>query len=100
VTGVLTNPAQTYAYFMDSVTNYDSISLKNVDNSKFTTTRDNIGYTWKRYSFSDATYTTLSSYNYIIKTGNGQYYKMRFLQFYNLQGNKGYPEFQVFQLTK
>jgi len=98
VTGVLTNPAQTYAYFMDSVSNYDSISMRNVVESKFTTTRDNIGYTWKRYSFNASTYTTLESYNYIIKTGSGQYYKMRFLQFYNAQGNKGYPEFQLHQL--
>ena len=98
VTGVLTNPNQTYAYFMDSTSNFDSISLRNVVQSKFTTTRDNIGYTWKRFTFAGSTYTTIEQYNYIIKSGNGQYYKMRFLQFYNPQGNKGYPQFQLYQL--
>jgi hypothetical protein len=98
VTGVLTNPSQTYAYFMDSTSNFDSVTLKNVVQSKFTTTRDNIGYTWKTYSFNTSSYTVDSHYISIIKTGNGQYYKMRFLLFYNEQGVKGYPEFQLFQL--
>jgi hypothetical protein len=100
VTGVLTNPAQTYSYFMDSTSNFDSISYKNVVPSKFTTMRDNIGYTWKRFTFAGSTYTTISQYSYIIKSGNGQYYKMRFLQFYNPQGNKGYPQFQLYQLSR
>jgi uncharacterized membrane protein len=98
VTGVLTNPAQTYAYFMDSTSNFDSVSLKNIDRSKFTTTRDNIGYTWKTYSFNTASYTVNNRYIYIIQTGNGQCYKMRFLLFYDQQGQKGYPQFQIFQL--
>jgi hypothetical protein len=101
VTGVLTNPAQTYSYFMDSTSNFDSIKLNNVVQSKFTTTRDNIGYNWKTYSFTTSSYTVDKQYIYVIKTGNGQYYKMRFLQFYQLengQETKGYPQFQLFQL--
>ena len=98
VTGVLTNPAQTYAYFMDSTSNFDSVTLKNINQSKFTTTRDNIGYSWKTYSFNTASYTVNNHYIFIIKTGNGQCYKMRFLLFYDQQGQKGYPEFQIFQL--
>lgn len=97
VTGVLTNPAQTYAYFMDSTSNFDSINLHNLDQSKFTTAQDNIGYSWKAYNGS---YTVQTKYNYIIKSGNQQYYKLRFLQFYNAQGVKGYPEFQLFQMTQ
>lgn len=99
VTGVLTNPTQTYSYFMDSTSNFDSIKLKDVVQSKFTTTRDNIGYNWKTYSFNTSTYTVDSHYIYVIKTGNGLYYKMRFLLFYNQDGVKGFPQFQLFQLT-
>jgi len=101
VTGVLTNPAQTYSYFMDSTSNFDSVSLKNINQSKFNTYRDNIGYLWKTYSFNTSSYTVNTDYIYIIKTGNGTYYKMRFLQFYQLESGfetKGYPQFQLFQL--
>ena len=99
VTGVLTNPAQTYAYFMDSTSNFDSIKASNVVSAKFNTmTRDNIGYTWKHFTFAGSTYSTNERYNYIIKSGNGQLYKMRFLQFYDAQGEKGYPQFQVYKL--
>ncbi len=96
VTGLLTNPNMTYAYFMDSTSNFDSITLKSVQQAKFTTTRDNVGYTWKR--FNGVAYTELTSYNYIIKSGNDQYYKMRFLDFYNASGIKGYPKFQYYLL--
>jgi hypothetical protein len=96
VTGLLTNPYQTYAYFMDSTTNFDSITLKTVVQGDFNTNRDNVGYEWKR--FNGVNYTENTAYNYIIKSGNGQYFKMRFLDFYNAQDIKGYPKFQYYLL--
>lgn len=95
VTGVLTNPNKTFAYFVDSTSNFDSIKRSNVVDSKFTTTLDNIGYDWKR--FNGVSYSTQSSYIFIIKSDD-RYFKLRFLDFNNPQGVKGYPKFQYFEL--
>ena len=98
VTGVLTNPHKTVSYFMDSTSNFDSISIHKVDQGKFTPLLDNIGYEWKRYGLgTSGTYTTLSGHNYIIKSDT-RYYKLRFIDFYNANAQEGYPKFQVDEL--
>ena len=96
VTGVLTNPAKTYAYFVDSTSEYGGITLAKVDPSKFNTNLDNIGYTWKQYAYGQ--YSVTTSYNFIIKS-DSRYYKLRFLSFYDpITLDKGYPKFQVNEL--
>ena len=32
---------------------------------------------------------------YVIKLLDGNYYKMRFLDFYSEEGDKGYPSFEI-----
>jgi hypothetical protein len=99
VTGVLTNPLQTRAYFMDSTTNFDSITIKNVTDSRFNNTaQDNIGYLWKHFEFSGSSYDINEKYNYIVRSGNGQIFKLRFLSFGNALHPKGYPQFQYYLL--
>lgn len=99
VTGVLTNPAKTAAYLMDSTSNFDSVTVSNVDQSRFTAPLDNIGYEWKLYGLgTTGSYTIKDKYIYIIRS-DSRYYKMRFIgSFYNAQGDEGYPEFQIDEL--
>lgn len=95
VTGVLTNPFRSKAYFMDSVTKFDSINLTNVNNNEWNDRQDNIGFAWKNYEYNE--YTVNSAKNYIIQA-NGKYYKMHFFDFYNEKGEKGYPKFLIEEL--
>ncbi|MCW3126910.1 MAG: hypothetical protein JWO03_2568 [Bacteroidetes bacterium] len=98
VTGVLTNPHKSMAYFMDSTSAFDSIKIAGVDQSKFTQSLDNIGYTWKSYGLgTTGQYTWNEKYTYILRS-DGRYYKIRFLGFYNAAGDEGYPKFQIDEL--
>lgn len=99
VTGVLTNPNKSAAYFMDSTSNFDSLTLNNVDASRFTPALDNIGYEWKLYGLgTSGRYTIKPSYIYVLRS-DSRYYKMRFIgTFYDEQGNEGYPQFQIDEL--
>ena len=100
VTGVLTNPHRTMAYFMDSVSDFNKITKDSVHQSKFGTLRDGVGYTWKHYEYGE--YTTLIKHIYIIRSYDNsiadyRYYKLHFLDFYNA-GTKGYPKFEYAEL--
>ena len=95
VTGVLTNPHKTLSYFVDSTSDYSKITVDSVKPSKFSPLLDNIGYDWKAYAYAE--YTVNQNYIYIIKSDD-RYYKLRFLDFYNAQGSKGYPKFQYDEL--
>lgn len=96
VTGVLTNPHKTLAYFMDSTSDYDNIKLDSVQPSRFTTAQDNIGFEWKVY-IGFLEYAVNPKRVYIVKSGN-HYYKMRFIKFSNNLNQKGFPEFQYDEL--
>jgi hypothetical protein len=80
---------------MDSISDFTTIKLANVDNSKFTQKRDGIGYEWKQYEFGF--YTVKIGYNYIVKSDD-KYFKLRMIDFYDSNGNKGYPKFEYEEL--
>lgn len=95
VTGVLTNPSRTQTYLLDSTSDFSKITIQAVDNSKFNARRDGIGYEWKRYEYNS--YIINTGYNFIVKSEN-KYYKLRMLDFYDGNGNKGYPKFEYEEL--
>lgn len=93
VTGVLSaNPLLRLA--VDTTHDFQAISLQDTVSYKWTNTRDGIGYDWKKYSFTAQTFEILNKRNYIIRTPEGWYYKLRFLDFYDSAGNKGYITFE------
>ena len=55
-----------------------------------------IGYDWK--SYNSGTYEVDINKNYIIKTTEDLYYKIHFIDFYNDQGEKGTPKFEISSL--
>jgi len=95
VTGILTNPTKTHAYLMDSTSDFSKITIKDVDNSRFTIKRDGVGYEWKRYEYGE--YIINTKYNYII-VSDDRYFKLRMLDFYDAGGSKGYPKFEYQEL--
>ena len=97
LTGVLSN-YDAVEVTMDSITSYENIDYEHARELSFTTNRDAIGYDWK-YLDGDPTgggsfsYQIHEHWNYIIKNREGVYFKLRFVRFYNDQGEKGYPTF-------
>ena len=99
VTGVLLNPYQTAVAF-DSTMTFEEVDLATAMNMNYTTQYDRIGYNWKNVEgdveSGVVNYIVKPEFDFIIQNNIGQYFKLRFVGFYNNQGVKGFPviEFQ------
>lgn len=101
VTGTLINRENTTAA-LDTTHQYNDINREIAESVLLTNRLDVIGYDWKKINgdvtSGDITYTPRANYSYIIKTSDGFYYKLRFIDFYNDRGVKGYPKFEFQRL--
>jgi len=101
VRGALINTSGVTAA-IDSVNPYPGICFENLDDYRLTNQRDVVGYRWKDVSVNPeearADYTIRRNYSYIIKTIEGNFYKMRFLSF-SLNGVSGHPVFEFEMLA-
>ena len=77
---------------------FEGISIDDITTSTFSTAINGIGYNWKEYSFSTATFTVFANQNYLIKSTEGKYYKLHFIDFYDNLGTKGTPTFEFQEL--
>lgn len=97
VTGVITNHNNTkVSKAMNK--SFDTVDLDYAKDLVYSSSADVIGYDWKSYSFESGSFTIDHSKIYIIKTTNGEFYKLRFLDFYNTLGEKGNPLFEFQRL--
>ncbi len=97
VTGVLLNrnnveAAQVFDKPYEEIT-HDDIALYG-----FSSDISTIGYDWKYYDFDAAEYLVLSDKNYIVKSTEGKFFKLHFIDFYDQNGNKGTPTFELQEL--
>ena len=93
VVGVLQNLHVSVA--VDTTNNFSDITIQDViNNYDFTYNFNGIGYEWKSYNLQSGLYS-IDSPVYIIKTSDLDYYKLLFLDFYNDEGEKGAPMFQI-----
>jgi hypothetical protein len=60
---------------------------------------DVIGYDWKVYDFDLSIYTIDFSRVYVVRSVEGLYYKLRFLDFYDNMGVKGAPTFELQEIV-
>jgi len=97
VTGALLNSPHVSAAKLYNA-NFDSLSIDNVIGLNFSTMEDIIGYDWKLRNETDDSYSIVPSVVYIIKDTDGIFYKLRFINFYNDQGEKGYPQIEYKKL--
>lgn len=97
VTGILLNPYGVRAA-LDTVHDFHAIELTDTADLDLTTQNDVVGYEWKYYNFDDAVYTIEPGMSYVIRDRDGFYYKLRFIDFYNDTGEKGYPTFEFARL--
>ena len=90
VTGVLTN-RMGLEVAMDTLHAFSSITRDIASGFTYSTNLDAIGYNWKYYSFKTGGYTLSLKNCYVIRNNAGLLYKLHFIGFYNLKGQKGYP---------
>jgi len=97
VRGVYSNSAGTSAA-SDSINSFYDITINDIDNYTLSSDQDAIGYEWKDYK--NDSYKINPDIFYIIKDQRGMYYKLKFTGFYNTAGARGYPSFQVINLSE
>jgi len=94
VTGILSNSFNV-EIAIDSSNNFEKISMANVKDLSFSKKRNTIGFEYKAFSFKSTFEYTINSKNtYVIKDTEGNYYKLKFLDFYNNKKERGYPKFE------
>lgn len=97
VGGVLLNTWNTNAA-IDSIRSFAEIGTETISLLNFTGKRDVPGFNWKDVIVDitgggTATYNVKTNYNYVVRTAQGNYYKLRFLS-YTLDGRSGFPRFE------
>ena len=97
VSGVLLNP-QGIAAGLDSTKAFAEADVAFAQQLPLSTQRDEIGFNWKAYNFTTSAYETKQHFTYIIRDREGYYWKLRFLDFYSDQGEKGSPKFEYRRL--
>lgn len=98
LTQVLTNKHNGVTVAEDNSNNFVNITLKDTANYTFTNYWDEIGYDWKIRNSADNSFTIDENKSYIVKTTEGLFFKIRFIDFYNDIGLKGYPKFEIQKL--
>jgi hypothetical protein len=93
VNGVLLNYAQVQAAKHTGV--FEDLTLDFADNLLLSNQRNVIGYDWKEFIMQQNLFTILPNNNYVVKTRSAFLHKLRFTNFYNQQGLKGFPTFEV-----
>jgi hypothetical protein len=96
VRGVYLNPMGTSAA-ADSINSYYDTELNNATGYSLSSSQDAIGYDWKVYK--NDTYSIRPDLFYIIKDQRDEYYKLKFMGYYNSAGARGYPSFQLENLS-
>jgi hypothetical protein len=101
VRGVLINPYQVEVS-SDTTQNFEDIVYNDFENYSFFDTQDYIGYEWKDVEIdlenNTAVYIVRTDISWLIKASSGYFVKMRFVNFYNNLGVKGYPGFEYVKL--
>jgi len=102
LTGVLSNRYGVIIH-EDSLLNFHNIAINDAINKDYSEAMDEIGYDWKDIigdvtGGGTLTYVIIEGRNYLIQDTDGFYYKLRFINFYNDDGVKGYPTFEYQRL--
>jgi hypothetical protein len=94
VRGVLIDPAETSVARADDIGwgNLNSATIAGLD---FSNEENKIGYDWKIYSFDLQAYETFPEMVYVLNLGLRGYFALRFIDFYDDQGERGHVSFEI-----
>jgi hypothetical protein len=93
VTGCLLNRGESSAVLLEDGTTWENVDFHMAQSVSWSKKRNTIGYDWKH--FDGSSYQIEQNKIYLIKDRHGLMYKLRFVSFYNQQGEKGHPRFEV-----
>lgn len=91
VAGVLINPYKTKVYELGTAVKWEDVNYSLALSKTFTSTLNEIGYDYKTFDFSVGVYTINQARIWLVKDQDGNYFKLKFISFYNNAGDKGYP---------
>lgn len=77
---------------------FNTVTLDDTIAHPFSTDEDVIGYDWKDYSFDTGMYEVFSDHIYIVQDREGYFYKLHFIDYYDDQGQRGSPKFELVPL--
>jgi hypothetical protein len=80
----------------DSLPNYipfETFSYSSIPMYPFSSEGNKIGFEWKYFDFNDNKYYITPDMYFIVNDANNHYYKIKFYDFYNTTGTRGYPAF-------
>lgn len=99
VNGVLTNPYKTQSAD-DSTKLYDfyDFTLEKAEAFELKQNVDVIGFDWKSVNINTGQYTVNAKRIFVIKDQNEGLWKLHFVNFYDDNGTKGYPQFEFQRL--
>jgi len=95
VRGALINSQQIEAVRYEGGKAFAEITREDASLVTFSSDLNVIGYDWKYFDFDTGTYIVDDTITYLVREKSGNYYKMRFVGFYNDLGEKGYPMFEL-----
>lgn len=98
VRGVFINNMAGITAVTDSISSFYEIDLSDAESYSMSQAQDVIGYGWKEYRNDN--YTLIDGLSYIIRDQNGDYYKIRFTNYFSEAGQRGYPAFEQIQLSE
>ncbi|RMG67081.1 MAG: hypothetical protein D6722_13865 [Bacteroidetes bacterium] len=91
LTGALTNPYRVKAREIPREA-VEDLALADTAIWGWAEGRDEIGFDWKEYLFGPpARYETDTNRHYLLRDAEGLVYRLRFLDFYNADGERGFP---------
>jgi hypothetical protein len=91
VMGVAINSHETQALKLQNI-DFESLDFAKATAFQLSSHRDAIGYDWKL--FNGSSFSINENTVYIIKSFEGIYYKLRFVDFYDSNGTKGVPTWE------
>ncbi len=100
VGGCLINPYQSEVAF-DTTDRFQPIDILEAQNMTYFKNWDIIGYGWKSFSgigSGSGEYTIYTNVTYTLKNYKNEYFKIRFMDYYNTSRQSGYPKFEHQQL--
>lgn len=98
LTQVLINSVQGVEVAEDNQDRFSEMVLNDTLFYSYSNLWDVIGYDWKIRNSQDNSFIINPKKSFILRTTERIYYKVRFTDFYNENGDKGYPTFEIQKL--
>ena len=96
VRGVLLNPGEVEVAKLGNA-DFNALSRADAQAATYTREENIIGYDWKIFTLATGQYEVVPN-AFFLRDSQGNYYKLRFVEYYNDLGEKGYAKFELVEL--